>query len=76
MSPEGYQCFLFLWRLRCIFAEVILRLEDTSLKEVCLTAHSPIYPLLVYEYIVSLCFKVIWVGVGPLFSLIFLEVSV
>ena len=43
---------------------------------VCLAVQSAIYPLLVYEYVMWLCFKVIWVSEKSWVSFIFLEFSI
>ena len=68
---------IFLCRLRCIFAVTILWSEDyLSKRGVRLTVQSALYSRLVYEYVIYLCFSIIWVGVGPELSIRFLKSSI
>ena len=64
----NYLCLIF----TCKFCWDDSVTRRYSLKRgVCFTGQSSIGPLLVYEYIILQCLKVILVDVGPLFSLLF-----
>ena len=45
-------------------------------REICLTVQNAINPLLIYECVIYLWFSIIWVDVGTLFSLPFLEFNI